>query len=62
MEKKEKKKKIIDKNKKLQEIQAKIKQCETYSKMDPDPTAKSRVDALVKNPCASRNVLFKCYL
>lgn len=62
MAKTEKKKKLIDKNKKLQEIQSKIKQCETYCELDPDPTAKSRVDALVKNPCASRNVLFKCYL
>ena len=58
----EKKKKVIDKNKRLKEIQDEIIRCETYSKLDPDPTAKSRVDALVKNPCASRNVLFKCYL
>ena len=56
----DKKKKSIDKKKRLNEIKEKIKACNAYLQMDPDPTAKSRVDALAKNPCASRYVLFKC--
>lgn len=49
----EKTKKEIDKQKRLKEINEKIKACDVYIHMDPDPTAKQRVEALTKNPCAS---------
>lgn len=50
--KKEKPKKI-NVAERRQQIAAYIQACETYLKQDPDPTAKNRVDALAKNPCAS---------
>jgi len=51
--KQEKTRKIVDKQKRLKEINNNIQICNAYLQMDPDPTAKRRVDALVENPCAS---------
>ena len=63
VKKQEKTKKVIDKKKRLKEITNNIQICDAYLQMDPDPTAKSRVEALTKNPCASGmfylNALYK---
>lgn len=45
--------KTIDKQKRLKEINERLSICDAYLKMELDPTVKSRVDALAKNPCLS---------
>ena len=61
--KKDKKKKLIDRDKRIAELKEQILICEANMQVNPDPTAKSRVDALVKNPCLSGmfylNAIFK---
>lgn len=46
-------KKTVNKQQRLKEIDEKIKQASGYLSADPDVFAKSRVDALSKNPCLS---------
>lgn len=52
-DKKKNKPKLIDKDKRIAELKKQILICDANMQVDPDPTAKSRVDALVKNPCLS---------
>lgn len=53
----------INREQKLKSIQAQIKQAEAYRKMDPNPFAQQRVEALSQNPCISGkyylNAIFK---